>query len=63
MPNQPSKDKWHTTLSIPKPLLAQIDAIARQQERSRNQVIVRLLRESLQNGVPATNCYQTTPQP
>jgi metal-responsive CopG/Arc/MetJ family transcriptional regulator len=47
MPNQPAKDKVHTSISIPDWLIAEIDAMAKQEERSRNQIIVRLLRQQM----------------
>jgi metal-responsive CopG/Arc/MetJ family transcriptional regulator len=47
MPNQPAKDKFHTSISVPDWLMAEIDAMAKQEERSRNQVIVRLLRQQM----------------
>tara|TARA_R110000803_G_scaffold93118_1_gene160605 strand:+ start:592 stop:744 length:153 start_codon:yes stop_codon:yes gene_type:complete len=44
MPNQPAKDKQSVTVFLPKELVAKLDAIARKEERSRSQVIYRLLR-------------------
>ena len=44
MPNQLSDKNQRVTIALPKELVAKLDAIAREEERSRSQVIYRLLR-------------------
>lgn len=45
MPNQRSKDKVHTSLSLPRQLVREIEGLAQSEERSRNKMIEILLRE------------------
>ena len=46
MPNQLSDKNQRVTVALPKELVAKLDEIARQDERSRSQVIYRLLRDA-----------------
>jgi metal-responsive CopG/Arc/MetJ family transcriptional regulator len=61
MPNQPAKDKFHTSISMPDDLMAQIDAYAKKEERSRNQIIVRFCRKGMDEINRADPNYNTIP--
>jgi hypothetical protein len=60
MPNQPAKDKFHTSISMPDDLMARIDAYAKKEERSRNQIIVRFCRKGIDDIDPPTKIQPPT---
>tara|TARA_B110001469_G_C9501242_1_gene250290 strand:- start:111 stop:314 length:204 start_codon:yes stop_codon:yes gene_type:complete len=49
MPNKISPSKQHTSITLPRTLIARLDEIAVSEERSRNQVIELLLRKQIAN--------------